>query len=133
MGKASAATKAIIEIAAGELDLGLLDEEAFNRVTDLPRRQDAARELHRTGHISVPAYRKITARGMARPAPLPALPPKEIVRVREATGLSQAVFAARLNVSKMLVSKWERGERKPSGAALKLLTIVRDKGIEVTE
>ncbi|EGY32882.1 LOW QUALITY PROTEIN: XRE family transcriptional regulator [Aggregatibacter actinomycetemcomitans serotype e str. SC1083] len=40
------------------------------------------------------------------------------------------VFAHYLNVSKNLVSDWERGIKKPSGAALKLLTLVQHKGIE---
>jgi hypothetical protein len=35
-----------------------------------------------------------------------------------------------LNISKNQVSAWERGTKKPSGTALKLLTIVKNKGIE---
>ncbi|MDY6216819.1 helix-turn-helix domain-containing protein [Actinobacillus porcinus] len=44
---------------------------------------------------------------------------------------SQAVFANYLNISAKLVSEWERGVKKPSGTALKLLTLVQNKGIEV--
>ena len=44
--------------------------------------------------------------------------------------LSQAAFAMYLNIGKNQVSEWERGIKKPSGAALKLLTIVKNKGIE---
>jgi putative transcriptional regulator len=29
-----------------------------------------------------------------------------------------------------MVSKWERGEKAPSGASLKLLTLVKNKGLE---
>ncbi|MBF0558744.1 MAG: DNA-binding transcriptional regulator [Nitrospirae bacterium] len=58
------------------------------------------------------------------------LTPKQIAQVRKRTGVSQAVFAQYLNVSVVAVSKWEQGEKKPSGAALKLLTIVQKKGLE---
>jgi putative transcriptional regulator len=43
--------------------------------------------------------------------------------------VSQSVFANYLNVTASLVSKWERGEKRPSGAALKLLTLVEKKGL----
>jgi putative transcriptional regulator len=44
--------------------------------------------------------------------------------------MSQATFALALNVSKILVSKWERGETRPSGPSLKLLALADRKGIE---
>lgn len=58
------------------------------------------------------------------------LSPDEIKAIRESSQTSQAVFANYLNISKNLVSEWERGVRKPSGAALKLLTLVQKKGLE---
>src|SRR5271169_4685096 len=58
------------------------------------------------------------------------LTPKQIIHVRKRAGVSQAVFAQYLNVSVAAVSKWEQGEKKPSGASLKLLTIVQKKGLE---
>lgn len=54
----------------------------------------------------------------------------QIRAIREQEALSQAAFAIHLNVSKNHVSDWERGVKKPSGAALKLLTIVKNKGIK---
>ncbi|KTG28962.1 DNA-binding protein [Idiomarina sp. WRN-38] len=45
--------------------------------------------------------------------------------------LSQPVFAQYLNVSDKLVKKWEQGDSKPRGAALKMLTIAEKKGLEV--
>jgi putative transcriptional regulator len=45
--------------------------------------------------------------------------------------MSQATFALALNVPKMLVSKWERGEVRPSGPSLKLLALADRKGIDV--
>lgn len=58
------------------------------------------------------------------------LAPEEIARVRRDAGVSQAVFANYLNVSPGIVSKWERGEKKPNGSSLKLITLVKEKGIE---
>jgi putative transcriptional regulator len=40
------------------------------------------------------------------------------------------VFAQYLNVKTKLVSEWERGEKRPSGPSLKLLSIVKSKGLE---
>ena len=48
--------------------------------------------------------------------------------VRESA--SQAVFARYLNVTTGLVSQWERGEKHPQGASLKLLALVAKKGIQ---
>jgi putative transcriptional regulator len=44
--------------------------------------------------------------------------------------LSQAVFALVLNTSTSTVQKWETGEKKPSGPSLKLLSILKNKGLE---
>ena len=49
------------------------------------------------------------------------------IRIRENT--SQAVFARHLNVTTSLVSQWERGEKRPRGASLKLLTLVARNGL----
>ena len=49
------------------------------------------------------------------------------IRIRENT--SQAVFARHLNVTTSLVSQWERGEKRPRGASLKLLTLVAKNGL----
>lgn len=58
------------------------------------------------------------------------LRPKDIVAIREHAGVSQGVFARHLNVSSTLVSQWERGERRPTGTAVKLLSLVKRKGLE---
>jgi putative transcriptional regulator len=65
---------------------------------------------------------------------LPSVPdytPSQIVSLREKLGLTQAVFAAYLNVSDRAVKKWEQGETKPKGATLKLLSLVDSKGLDV--
>jgi putative transcriptional regulator len=58
------------------------------------------------------------------------LSPSQIARLRERVGVSQAVLAGFLNVAVNTISHWERGERKPTGAALKLLHAVKRNGIE---
>jgi len=63
-------------------------------------------------------------------APVVGMTPEEIRRIRERERLSQPVFARYLNVSKNLVSDWERGVKKPGGPALRLLSLVKHKGIE---
>ena len=62
--------------------------------------------------------------------PVENLAPSQIVETRNMAGVSQAVFAHYLNVSVGSVSKWERGDKHPSGPALKLLDLVRRKGLE---
>lgn len=62
--------------------------------------------------------------------PVDKMEASEIRRIREGAAMSQSVFALALNVSVSLVSKWERGDKRPSGPSLKLLTIVSKKGIE---
>jgi putative transcriptional regulator len=58
------------------------------------------------------------------------LEPESIRAIREKEAVSQPVFASYLNVSKNLVSDWERGVKRPGGPALRLLAIVRRKGLE---
>jgi putative transcriptional regulator len=54
-----------------------------------------------------------------------------IRRLRENLHISQAVFAAYLNASISTVQKWENGDKKPSGAAARLLSVIERKGLEV--
>lgn len=53
----------------------------------------------------------------------------DIRALREREEVSQSVFASYLNVTKDSVSKWERGEKKPAGPSLKLLSLVERKGL----
>ncbi|MEB8514167.1 MULTISPECIES: DNA-binding transcriptional regulator [Pseudomonadota] len=61
--------------------------------------------------------------------PVRALTPEEIRALREREGASQAVFARYLNVTTGLISQWERGEKHPQGASLKLLSLVAKHGL----
>jgi len=93
---------------------------------------EAMRGLHKIGKVSDTELEKTTLRMLGRDA-LPKvgdMSPSEIVKVREGAGVSQAVLAGFLNVAVNTVSQWERGERRPTGAALKLLHVVKRSGIE---
>lgn len=60
-----------------------------------------------------------------------AFAPADIKHLREKHHVSQPVFARYLNTSESTVEKWEAGTKKPSGLALKLLTVVQKHGLEV--
>jgi putative transcriptional regulator len=88
---------------------------------------NAARALHRVGAIDKATMRDFDATCLTLVEQLSA---KEIQRMRVAAGVSQAIFARYLNVKTKLVSEWERGEKKPSGPSLKLLALVKAKGLD---
>ncbi len=48
----------------------------------------------------------------------------DVVKARIGTGLSQAEFAAALQISPRTLQQWEQGRRSPSGAAQTLLRII---------
>ncbi len=62
-------------------------------------------------------------------APVRVLSPDEIRSIRMRERVSQPVFARYLNVSKNLVSDWERGVKRPGGPALRLLAVIEKKGL----
>lgn len=62
-------------------------------------------------------------------APVRVLSPDEIKSIRLRERVSQPVFARYLNVSKNLVSDWERGVKRPGGPALRLLALIEKKGL----
>lgn len=61
--------------------------------------------------------------------PIEVMLPEQIKALRMREHISQPVFARYLNVSKNLVSDWERGIKKPGGPALRLLTVIQHKGL----
>ncbi len=75
----------------------------------------------------VTGKRKVTLRTtqVKLPDPVPEMTPDEIVAARRALNVSQPVFARLLNVPTVTAVSWEKGRRKPSGAALRLLQIAR--------
>lgn len=88
---------------------------------------ETASGLHRIGLLDKATMRGFDATCLTNVAPLSA---REIAALRRREGVSQGVFARHLNVKPKLVSEWERGEKKPSGPSLKLLCIVKTKGLE---
>ncbi len=82
--------------------------------------------LHQAGAIDKQTMRRFDEACLTPIRPLKA---KEIRAIRERERVSQSVFANYLNVTSSLVSKWERGEKRPSGASLKLLSLVKKNGL----
>ena len=61
--------------------------------------------------------------------PVEDMAPERVREIRLRENASQAVFARYLNLTTGLVSQWERGEKRPRGASLKLLTLVAKNGL----
>jgi putative transcriptional regulator len=87
----------------------------------------AARGLYEVGAIDGKTMREFESLRIEQPKIYSAY---EIKRLRLREKASQAVFAAYLNTSVSTVQKWEIGEKKPSGPALKLLDLVERKGLK---
>lgn len=88
---------------------------------------ETAQALNRIGVMSKSTMRDFDLDCLTTVADLA---PDEIRGIRERANMSQATFALALNVTKYLVSKWERGEARPSGPSLKLLALADSKGVE---
>lgn len=87
---------------------------------------EAMQALHDIGAIDKQTMRHFNSACLTPVTPLTA---EQIKAIRERERVSQAIFANHLNVTTSLVSKWERGEKKPSGPALKLLSLVQKHGL----
>jgi len=55
--------------------------------------------------------------------------PADIRALREREQISQTAMALHMNMSKESIIQWERGERSPNGASLKLLSLIENKGL----
>ena len=86
-----------------------------------------AKGLHKSGVMETKTMREFDALCLS---PVKDLSAAQIKRLRRRNKASQAVFAAYLNTSASTVQKWEQGQKKPSGASLKLLNLVEQKGLE---
>ena len=105
----SPVTKTIVETAKGMRKIDLIDEEE---------------------------YQKITLRLLKKEKKLPKMEPitsDEIRAIRKREHISQAVLANYLNLTVGYVSQLERGLKKPTGAVLALLNIVRHKGLNAIQ
>jgi putative transcriptional regulator len=83
--------------------------------------------LHEVGAVDKQTMRDFDDTCLSTVEPIS---PEAIRALREREHLSQPVFARYLNVSKNLVSDWERGIKRPGGPALRLLTVIEKKGIQ---
>jgi len=88
---------------------------------------EAARGLYEVGVVDGKTMREFESLHIEQPKIYSAY---EIKRLRLREKASQAVFAAYLNTSVSTVQKWEIGEKRPSGPALKLLDLVERKGLK---
>lgn len=89
---------------------------------------ETAKGLHAAGAIDQVTMREFDRLTLPSVGPLR---PTEIKRIRERSHVSQAVFAALLNTSVSTVQKWEVGQKRPTGTALKLLHLVQKNGLDI--
>lgn len=87
---------------------------------------EAAEGLHQAGMIGSTTMREFDEECLTS---IIDLSPKSIRDIRIRAAISQSVFAAYLNVTTGVVSKWERGEKQPRGPAAKLLSLAAKRGI----
>jgi putative transcriptional regulator len=88
---------------------------------------ETAEALHRAGAIDKQTMREFDRACLE---PIQVFSPSEIRNLRERENMSQPIFAHYINVSKNVISDWERGVKKPSGPALRLLNLIRKNGIQ---
>lgn len=88
----------------------------------------SASAIYKVGGIDKATMREFDEACFVKPS---VLAPADIKRLRERNKVSQPVFARYLNTSESTIEKWEAGTKKPSGAALKLLSVVRKHGLGV--
>jgi len=88
---------------------------------------DAASDLRAAGVLDLNIMRRFDVLCQQPVKPCRA---EDVLRIRQQANVTQAVFAAVLNVGRATVCAWEDGTKSPSGAALKLLELVERKGLE---
>lgn len=88
----------------------------------------SASALLRIGAIDQATMREFDEACLAVPAPME---PRQIKKIRQTQHVSQPVFARYLNTSESTIEKWETGAKKPSGMALKLLSLVQKHGLQI--
>ncbi len=96
-------------------------------------RSEAASAIHETatGLFEAGIIDKQTMREFDESCltPIHEFTPAQIRALREREQVSQTVFAHHLNISKDSISQWERGEKRPAGPSLKLLSLIERKGL----
>jgi len=87
---------------------------------------EGASGMHRLGLIDAKTMRNFDLSCLTTVEDLSA---RDIAAIRKREGVSQAIFARALNVTTGYISQIERGEKCPRGATLKLLSLVKAKGL----
>lgn len=90
----------------------------------------SASALYKVGAIDKTTMRSFDDNCLTVPV---AFDPDGIKALREKNHVSQPVFARYLNTSESTVQKWETGAKRPSGLALKLLSVVEKHGLQVLQ
>ena len=88
---------------------------------------EAITDLHGIGLVDKTTMRRFDELCLAA---VPEYSPDEIKALRERLNISQTVLASVINASANSIQKWERGAKRPSGTALKLLNLLDRKGLE---
>lgn len=87
---------------------------------------ETAAGMHKSGVIDKQTMREFDEGCLT---PVHAFTASEIKELREREEVSQTVFARYIGVTKDSVSQWERGEKRPNGPSLKLLSLIKHKGL----
>lgn len=87
-----------------------------------------AERLSKNGSVEQITMQKINA--LAADLKPETMTATHIQRLRQRENISQGVLASLLNMSSESIQKWEQGQTRPQGAALRLLNIIDKKGIE---
>lgn len=89
--------------------------------------RDDLAALRAAGAISKVTMREFDA---ICPSPVREFNANDIKCLRQALKFSQPVFAHHLHTTASTVRKWEQGDTRPAGPALKLLNVIADKGLQ---
>ena len=88
-------------------------------------------EIHKSLREVIDSFekgKKLTCREVSLPVPPHKMNGKEIADLREKKlNVSQHIFALLLNVSPKTVQAWEQNVNTPSGPALRLLWLIRNR------
>jgi putative transcriptional regulator len=109
-----------------EIDRDMTETKRY-RSPALRSLHEAMDDLNGVGAIDKATMRDFDLGCLTQVEPLA---PEAIKHIRERARMSQATFALALNVSPIIVSRWERGAARPSGPSLKLLALANKKGID---
>ncbi|MCU5771310.1 helix-turn-helix domain-containing protein [Erwiniaceae bacterium BAC15a-03b] len=118
---------------AGTIKSGEKNMEELNHLIDL---QEMAHDFNRIGAISDETVNYIDTRVKLRELrekmlSVHEMNGEEIRGMRDRLGITQSMLAVIMNMSVVSISKWERGEKKPNGAALRMLNTIEYKGFDI--